>query len=80
MTDNCSVIDKLLSPYLDGELSDQAAESVETHLNTCARCRDELESLRHTVAAIGDLPHEATPEHDLWPGIESGRSRPQAAR
>lgn len=69
MSTNCSVIDELLSPYLDGELGEDAAQSVETHLDACARCRDELAALRRTVAAIADLPHEATPDRDLWPGI-----------
>jgi anti-sigma factor RsiW len=37
---------QLVSRYHDGELSPEAARTFETHLEACAECRGELESLR----------------------------------
>ncbi len=38
--------DKLLSPYLDGELDRRAREGVENHLHKCKRCRAALEDIK----------------------------------
>ncbi len=45
-----------LSAYIDGELDDSAAERLERHLAECGRCRQEMEQLRATVAALQELP------------------------
>ena len=45
-----------LSAYIDGELDASAAERLERHLAECGRCRQEMEQLRATVAALQELP------------------------
>ncbi len=45
-----------LSAYIDGELDASAAERLERHLGECGRCRQEMEQLRATVAALQELP------------------------
>ena len=45
-----------LSAHIDGELDASAAERLERHLAACGRCRQEMEQLRGTVAALQALP------------------------
>ncbi|MCH8346450.1 MAG: zf-HC2 domain-containing protein, partial [Chloroflexi bacterium] len=45
-----------LSAYIDGELDASAAERLESHLAECGRCRQEMEQLRATIAALQELP------------------------
>jgi len=45
-----------LSAYIDSELDASAAERLERHLAECGRCRQEMEQLRATVAALQELP------------------------
>ncbi len=45
-----------LSAYIDGELDASAAKRLERHLAECGRCRQEMEQLRATVAALQELP------------------------
>lgn len=45
-----------VSEYLDGRLSPADAARVEAHLTTCARCQEELASLRQTVRLLHRLP------------------------
>jgi len=54
-------IRSLLSPYLDGEVTDREREAVDRHLRTCSRCASELESLRWTVGLVAELPPEPLP-------------------
>jgi anti-sigma factor RsiW len=41
-----------LSPFLDGQLSARQRSRVERHLQECAACREELESVRQTVSLL----------------------------
>lgn len=50
-----------LGPYLEGELDRRGAARVEAHLETCARCRDELAALRRTVELLHALPPAQAP-------------------
>ncbi len=45
-----------LSAYIDGELDSSVAKQLERHLAECGRCRQEMEQLRATVAALQQLP------------------------
>ena len=45
-----------LTEYLDGRLRSQARERLERVMSGCADCREEMESLRDTVAALRQLP------------------------
>ena len=48
-----------LNEYLDGRLQGSALARVDQQLASCDVCREELESLRATVAMLRDLPVEA---------------------
>lgn len=45
-----------LSAFLDDELDERDALAVTRHLQRCAECREELEALRSTRAALRSLP------------------------
>ncbi len=60
----CPEIRKALSAYLDKRLDLKELTEVEEHLNTCRGCREELESLRATVALLHLLP-EVTPSRSF---------------
>jgi len=70
------------SAYLDGEISPKEALAVESHLESCDSCRDELAEIRFFASALAELPEvEAprsfalTPEHVAAPATP-----PQAMR
>jgi len=65
-----------LSAYLDGELKPRQRAVVEKHLKTCAQCRADLESLRHTVALLRMVPTVRLPRSFLLPAAETARQRP----
>lgn len=52
---------ELLSAFLDGQVSQAEHALIEGHLNRCDLCRDELESLRRTVALMQALPRVRVP-------------------
>jgi anti-sigma factor RsiW len=56
---NCSPVD--LKDYVFGELSASSREAVEQHVTGCAPCREELERLRVTGAALAVLCEEELP-------------------
>jgi hypothetical protein len=57
-----------LSEYLDRELAPAERIELESHLKTCAVCRETLEDLRAVVARAGRL-EDREPDFDLWPGV-----------
>jgi hypothetical protein len=62
--DECSKTRDLLSGYMDQRLNPEEVAHVEGHLRTCPGCREELESLRATVALLHRLP-EVTPSRSF---------------
>ena len=52
----CSKVQKMLSAYMDRQLSLQEQEMVEQHLRICRNCQAELDSLQRTVALLHHLP------------------------
>jgi hypothetical protein len=67
---NCQDIDKLLTAYLEGALTPAEEEQVQSHLNSCPRCRGELEALATTrdqlTRALHMAASRATPPPDSW--------------
>jgi hypothetical protein len=62
-TVECSVINKLMSPFIDSMVTTQEAERVESHVSRCEPCRRQLQSyisMRSLVARIEtpDLPED----------------------
>ena len=56
---NCSPFE--LRDYFFAELSPAERREVESHLNACAACREELAGLRSTQTALLRLPDEEMP-------------------
>jgi hypothetical protein len=71
-----SGVQALLDEYIDGGLAAEACGEVERHLESCAECTAEVESLLVLRSRTRDLPREIAPGRDLWPEI---RARLQAA-
>jgi hypothetical protein len=57
--------DELLTAALDGTLSGADRETVDAHLEVCARCRGDLELARGGRAALRSLPDEIRPPIDV---------------
>lgn len=64
-------VQKDLSAYLDGELDARERARVERHLQVCAECRADLESLRQTVKLLHLVPEVRLPRSFLIPVSES---------
>ena len=52
---------KLLSSFMDGELSGEEYRRVQTHLDSCAACRAELESLSSVKRVLSESPRFRAP-------------------
>jgi anti-sigma factor RsiW len=63
-------MDEQLNDFVDGLLSETAAQDVTAHLNSCAACSDTVGALRSLKAEAAALPGELQPGRDLWPEIE----------
>lgn len=68
---NHEVIESLLGDYVDAMLTGVEERQVESHLEECAACRDEVAALRSLLAEAADLPRSIEPPRDLWPDIEA---------
>ena len=59
-----------LSDFLDGELSEADAGSLESHLTSCVECAATLDQLRAVTFRASGL-QDLGPETDLWEGISA---------
>ncbi|WP_250037832.1 anti-sigma factor family protein [Paractinoplanes maris] len=50
---------ELLGAYVLGVLDGGERDTVQSHLDGCAKCRDDVDELREMEAALGELPPEA---------------------
>jgi anti-sigma factor RsiW len=57
---NCSSVD--LKAYFLGEAAGAGKSSVEDHVRACQSCREELDRLKVTEAALRSLPDEEPPQ------------------
>jgi hypothetical protein len=64
----CDTYQLWLSAYLDGELSSSDRMALERHLDTCATCAGEMETLRGSVRLLRELTPEDPPA-ELRPRI-----------
>jgi anti-sigma factor RsiW len=58
-----------LSEFADGDLTPDAAASIERHLAECAMCRAALARLRVVIARAGTLPATIEPPVTAWPEL-----------
>jgi anti-sigma factor RsiW len=52
---SCQELVELVTDYLEGALSEEAAARFERHLEPCANCAAYLEQMRTTIALTGQL-------------------------
>jgi hypothetical protein len=58
---DCHRFREMISPYIDGRVTQDEKQSLESHLASCHECREELESLRTTVGLLHRLPQVEVP-------------------
>ena len=58
-------VGELLSGYLDGELTQQQRQRVETHCDTCTECKKNLKELRALRESIGKARLSEV-DQDVW--------------
>ena len=68
--------DELLSAYLDDQLSAEERERLEAQLASDPTLDAELETLRHTVSLVRDLPQVEVPRNFILPQTMAARPRP----
>jgi anti-sigma factor RsiW len=54
-------VKKMISPYLDGELSLDEKENFDSHIQSCASCREELEKTRSLRQMFASAQRFAAP-------------------
>ena len=59
---SCQEFVELVTEYLDGGLSPDAAALFEQHLNFCDGCEWYLDQLRTTIATVGRIGRQDVPE------------------
>lgn len=58
---DCHKFREIMSPYIDGRITQDEKQALESHLASCHECRQELEALRTTVKLLHRLPQEEVP-------------------
>lgn len=61
----CRQAKKLLSPYIDDELSDAERAALEEHLESCEACRSELEALKKISESLRGIYREVKAPPDF---------------
>lgn len=74
---NCAESEVLVHALLDGELDAGHAREVETHVATCATCRDKLTAFRAMRAAMAEARLKEIAPASLRGRIEASLSSPQ---
>jgi hypothetical protein len=67
--------EELLASYAEDTLPDGERATVETHLSTCARCREETSLALRAIEAVRTLPDEPVPLGVTRPVLEEVRVR-----
>jgi hypothetical protein len=65
----CRNVRNSLSAYLQRELEPDATSSIQAHLEKCASCRRELETIQEGIRMAERLPLLSAPE-ELWQSVE----------
>src|SRR6266545_2367145 len=63
---NCTESTNNLTAYLDQQLSGTETKDLESHLGSCPKCSEELESLRESSAFLDSKVRELELNPALW--------------
>ncbi|MCL4558535.1 MAG: zf-HC2 domain-containing protein [Deltaproteobacteria bacterium] len=74
----CSKARKLLSPYIDDELTAVQKGLIESHIKDCVRCGSRLEALRGIQSSFARLERPAAP-YGFATRVMSGRAERQGS-
>ena len=66
---NCWRVQNLIAPFLDGELPEAEASSLDEHLAECAECRDLVEAVDN-LPGFAPLPVDPEVEERLFDGFD----------
>jgi len=58
----CSKVKKMISDYIDNELTSKQTDALETHLKECPECRQTLEAFKNIAEKSGKLKEVSPPE------------------
>ena len=61
----CSHVRKLLSPYIDGELTERINEKIRDHVSHCVHCREALQALQN-LDALSKETYAHEPSEAYW--------------
>ena len=61
-TTRCEWVRDSIDAYLDGELTNVGVTAMESHLEECSACREELESARQVLSELRGLPQQRCPD------------------
>ncbi|MDP9159045.1 MAG: zf-HC2 domain-containing protein [Acidobacteriota bacterium] len=75
----CTAAKELFSPYLDGAVTGKQMLALDDHLQVCADCHQEYESLHHVQQLLGKIGRRKAPE-DLSLKLRLAISREVASR
>ncbi|MFW6140207.1 MAG: anti-sigma factor family protein [Acidobacteriota bacterium] len=71
----CKKAKKLISDYIDGELSSSKSSSLEKHLEECEECRKFMEDYK-TIAHTAQELEAGSPSPYVWTRIKQGVANP----
>ena len=61
----CQQVQRRLSAFLDGELSEKQASRIAVHVSGCPHCRKEVESMTTAWEQVGEM-QEVDPSPHFW--------------
>ena len=76
---NCQETQRAFSPYIDGELAWPELAAIDSHLELCPVCRDQLAQTRALVSGLRSVRRPAAPQ-DLTASISGALQIERAAR
>lgn len=71
---SCERIEKLLSPFVDGEVTLDESDVVISHIRFCSVCASTYDELGQLKQKLSDLP-KILPRRDLWCNIQNSRQK-----
>ncbi|MBM4371030.1 MAG: zf-HC2 domain-containing protein [Deltaproteobacteria bacterium] len=83
MTRDCRTVGRLISAYVDGELSPDRKARVEAEIAQCPGCRGEYERLLRMRALVWEVFQQdlrAAPARSVWDGMEARLQAVEAER